>query len=70
MQKNYLLSEEKLLNWTGYRRSGDLINWFEQNKIPYCRAKGGRVVTTQSAIDSAFITPENLNDTEGFDFDG
>lgn len=50
-----LLKQPALLDWTGFKRPADLEKWLKDNHIPYRRAKGGELVTTQAAIDAALI---------------
>jgi hypothetical protein len=48
-----LIHQEQLLAWTGYPSEGYLERWLKDNHIPYKRGNGGRICTTEEAINKA-----------------
>ena len=53
-----LLNEEQLKKWLGYKRRCDIESWLSDRRINWYRAGGGKIVTTQAAIDQAFNTEQ------------
>lgn len=51
-----LLSQEQLMEWTGFERAGDLEKWLKSRNIRYEKGKGKKIVTTQAAIDKVFCS--------------
>lgn len=52
---DHLVSEESLLEWLGYSRRADAMRWLEEHGISYWLGKGGRICTTQAAVDAAIV---------------
>lgn len=50
-----LLDEDALKAWSGYSQRARLEEWLRERKIPYTRGQGGRICTTQAAIDAALM---------------
>ncbi|MBN6743020.1 hypothetical protein JKG47_21535 [Acidithiobacillus sp. MC6.1] len=50
-----LISEEALLDWLGYSRRADALRWMDEQGVGYWLGKGGRLCTTQAAVDAAII---------------
>ena len=53
-----LLTQDHLLEWSGYSRQADLERFLRANKIVYTYGKEHKVCTTQAAIDAG-IAPMN-----------
>jgi hypothetical protein len=47
-----LIREEGLLEWLGYSRRSDAMKWLDEHGVPYWYGRGGRICTTQAAIDT------------------
>lgn len=62
-----LLQQDHLLEWTGFRRPGDLEKWLRENGVPYRRGRGGRLITTQAAVDAVLIGGNDVTLNEPFD---
>lgn len=58
-----LIREEGLLEWLGYSRRGDALKWLDEHGVPYWFGKGGRICTTQTAIDTV-MTAIALNEAK------
>ena len=52
-ESSSLISEEQLKAWTKYSRTADLLDFLRSNGVTYFRGRGGCVITTIQAIDSA-----------------
>lgn len=63
MLNTQLLTQDQLLDWTGYTRKADLERFLRKNKIKYTYGKELRVCTTQAAIDAAMV-PANQTEQE------
>jgi hypothetical protein len=48
-----LISEDQLQDWLGIKQRTRLMRTLQELKIPYILGGGGRICTTQGAIDSA-----------------
>lgn len=48
-----LVSEEQLMDWTGYQTAGYVESWLIRNGIKYLRGNHGRLITTEEAINEA-----------------
>lgn len=48
-----LVTQEKLMEWTGYPSEGYLERFLKENHIPYTRGNRGRICTTEEAINKA-----------------
>ncbi|MDD5271396.1 MAG: DUF4224 domain-containing protein [Methylovulum sp.] len=64
-----LISEEQLVEWSGYKRRASLLNWLNHHKIPYLLGQGGRVCVTADAINLPLLhirheTATSNNDIE------
>ncbi len=55
MSADHLLTEESLMEWSGYQRRADIMHWLDDRGIPYWLGKGGRICTTQAAVDAAML---------------
>ncbi|WP_238593702.1 helix-turn-helix transcriptional regulator [Endozoicomonas atrinae] len=60
-----LIDTECLLQWTGYVSVDQLERFLRRQNIRYAKTAGGRLVTTQAAIDACFMQlPGNTEDDE------
>jgi len=62
-----LVSEEALLEWTGYDRPGDLKKWLREKGIRFEEGKGKKVVTTLSAVNAVFCPILGAHPSDKFD---
>ncbi len=51
---NTLLSDQNLRDWLGYERPSDVEKFLKEHGINYWRTRGGKLVTTQENIQTAF----------------
>lgn len=58
-----LIREEQLLDWLGYTRRFDAMKWLDEHGVPYWYGRGGRICTTQAAIDTV-MTALALNEAK------
>ncbi|WKD51697.1 hypothetical protein [Microbulbifer spongiae] len=56
-----LLQEEELKAWIGVKSRAKLMDWLDQQELPYRLAPGGRVVTELGAISEALSRSVNDN---------
>ena len=54
MKPDFLLNEDDLKEWLNYERRADIENWLLSHRVTWRCAKGGRIVTTRSAVEQAF----------------
>jgi len=64
MRQQTLVSQEELMQATGYERPGDLRKWLDREGLTYKLGKGGRVLTTVDALNRAFAED---SDREGWE---
>jgi hypothetical protein len=50
-----LITEDQLREWLGIRQRTRLMRTLQELKIPYVVGAGGRICTTQAAIDQAIV---------------
>jgi hypothetical protein len=50
-----LITEDQLQEWLGIKQRTRLMRTLRELKIPYALGGGGRICTTQSAIDQALV---------------
>ncbi|OQX38088.1 MAG: hypothetical protein B0D91_05190 [Oceanospirillales bacterium LUC14_002_19_P2] len=58
MTNNSLITEDQLKEWTKYARTGDVIRFLRDNKIPFWEGRGDSIVTTLEAINSRLLDEE------------
>lgn len=50
-----LITEARLLTWTGFTTRGHLERWLRRKQIPYSKSVGGQVVTVRAAVERSLI---------------
>lgn len=65
-----LIPESDLMEWTGFKRRTDLINWLRQNGIPYLLAQRGRVCCTTDSVNLPLLRNQahNAVNTDDIEF--
>ncbi|WP_084128061.1 DUF4224 domain-containing protein [Cellvibrio mixtus] len=63
-----LLTEEQLMEWTGYKRRSKVEEFLRREKIPFTRGKGNKILVTQAAVDRVLAgTPAaNTSNVDSF----
>lgn len=56
MLNTQLLTQDQLLEWSGYNRQADLERFLRRNNINYTYGKQHKVCTTQAAIDAVMVS--------------
>lgn len=56
-----LIPESDLMEWTGFKRRSDLVNWLRQNGIPYLLAQRGRVCCTTDSVNLPLLRNQGHN---------
>ena len=59
-----LLTEEQLMEWTGYKRRSKVEEFLRREKIPFSRGKGNKILVTQAAIDRALANLPAANNAK------
>lgn len=62
-----LISEQELIDWSGYQRRADLIRFCTDNKISFIIGRGQKICTTQKAIDCSLIDETQQNEIIEFE---
>ncbi|MFP1683393.1 DUF4224 domain-containing protein [Alloalcanivorax sp. C16-1] len=61
-----VITEEELLEDTGFARRGDLRRWLDQENIPYRVGRGGRICgVTVDAYGAAANDPRGIEFADG-----
>ena len=50
-----IVTQEQLLQATGFERPGDLERWLRKKNIRYYRGRGNRVFTTVDALNGTLV---------------
>lgn len=59
-----IIQQEVLLEATGYEQPGSLERWLRDNRIRFYIGKGGRIWTTEFAINAALNLTEHADEEE------
>lgn len=54
-----LITEDALKTWLGFKKRSTIEQWLRDNGVQFRHSKGNQLVTTQAAIDRAFIGSAN-----------
>lgn len=60
----HLVSQEQLLEWTGYTRPGDVENFLRKHHVTWFPGKRGQICTTMDAINKALELEGKINGTQ------
>ena len=60
----FLISENDLMEWTGYQRRADLIRFLRERRVEHWITRSGAVCTTLGAVEGRLIEP-----SEDFEFE-
>lgn len=63
-----LLTEQDLMQWTGYSRRADLEKWLTLQGIKPVHGKGGTIITTLNAVNDALKLAPKSNEFNDFEF--
>jgi hypothetical protein len=59
-----LITEDQLQEWLGIKQRTRLMRALQELKIPYVLGGGGRICTTQGAIDQALVGAPAVQEEE------